>query len=78
MYKVIRFKLAELLKKKGYSDHLGRIKWRQAADDIGISHVALWKMVRNEKYNPSLEMLDKLCDSLKCGPGDILEYKKGS
>lgn len=76
MYKVIKFKLAELLEKKGYTDHLGRITWRKAAEDLGISHVALWKMVRNEKYNPSLEMLDRLCEFFKCGPGDVLEYRK--
>lgn len=76
MFKVIRFKLKELLKKKGYTDDIGRIRWRKAAEDIGCSHVALWKMAENEKYNPSMEMLDRLCQKLKCGLEDILEYRK--
>lgn len=73
---MIKFKLAELLKKKGYMDKHGRIKWRQASEEIGISHVALWKMAKNEDYNPSLEMLDRLCEFFKCPLGEILEHRK--
>jgi len=45
------------------------------AKEIGISHLPIWKMANGEAYNPSLEMLDKLCKFFKCKPGDILEYK---
>lgn len=76
MFDVIRFKLEEQLKRHGYVDKHGRITWRKAAKDLGISHVALWKMATHEDYNPSLEMLDRLCNHFKCGPGDILEHKK--
>lgn len=75
MFKVIRFKLAKLLNK--YEDEKGRVRYRALAKAIGISHVALWKIANNEPYNPSLEMLDKLCAYFKCAPGDLLEYKKG-
>ncbi len=75
MFKVIRFKLTRLL--KDLEDVKGRVRYRALAKEIGISHVALWKMANNEPYNPSLEMLDKLCAYFKCAPGDLLEYKKG-
>ena len=75
MFKVIRFNLAKLLKK--YEDEKGRVRYRALAKEIGISHVALWKMANNEPYNPSLEMLDKLCAFFNRSPGELLEYKKG-
>ena len=66
------FTLKELIKKKGYGD----IPCRKLAEDIGISHVPLWKMLNSKPYNPSLEMLDKLCKYLKCQVKDIIKYKR--
>ncbi len=76
MAKRIQFKLTELLIQESYTDGIGRIKWREAAEKIGISHVALWKMANNEPYNPSLAMLERLCEFFKCEPGDLLKYQK--
>ena len=73
MIQVIEIKLRELIKKKGYES----VSYRKLAKQVGISHLPLWKMVKGEPYNPSLDMLDKLCRFFKCKPGDILEYKKG-
>ena len=72
MIGVIDIKLRELIKKKGYKG----ASYRKLAKEIGISHLPIWKMANGEAYNPSLEMLDKLCSFFKCKPGDILEYKK--
>lgn len=72
MLMVVSFKLRELLQQKGH----GEKAYRELAEEMGISHVPLWKMLNNKPYNPSLEMLDKLCTYLKCQPGDILAYKK--
>lgn len=72
MIKVIRFKLAEYLKKKGYDE----TSYRELAREMGIDHVTLWKMMKGKPYNPSLELLNRLCTFLKCQPGDLLEYKK--
>lgn len=72
MITVIKFKLAELLKKKGYNTQ----SYRALAQDIGIDHVSLWKIMNKKPYNPSMAMLDKLCNFLKCQPGDVLEYRK--
>jgi DNA-binding Xre family transcriptional regulator len=72
MLKVIRIKLKEIIDEKGYGDW----SYRALAKEIGVSHLPLWKMAAGEPYNPSLEMLDKLCSYFKCKPGDLLEYKK--
>lgn len=78
MIRVIYSKLQQVIDKghhKGKSD-------RQLAAELGISHVALWKLRTGWKdkdgkpYNPSLEMLDRLCSFFKCKVGDILEYRK--
>ena len=72
MINVIRFKLSELLGKRGYDTK----SYREIAKEAGIDHVSLWKMINGKTYNPSLDMFDRLCRYLKCQPGDILEYKK--
>lgn len=73
MIEMIKIKLTELLKKKGYIDK----PYREMSEEIGVDHVSLWKMIKGEKYNPSLETLDKLCDFFGCQPGDLLEHKRG-
>lgn len=72
MLMVVHIKLREILEKKGH----GKKPYRQLAEEMGISHVPLWKMLNGEPYNPSLEMLDKVCGFLKCQPGDILKRGK--
>lgn len=72
MIMVVAFKLHEMIKKKG----LGDVPYRKLAEEIGITHVPLWKMLNGKDYNPSLPMLDKLCKYFQCQIGDILEYKK--
>ncbi|MBX7147711.1 helix-turn-helix transcriptional regulator [bacterium] len=72
MIKVITFKLKELLKKEGYEGW----SYRKLAKEIGVSHLPIWKMLNNAPYNPSLEMLDKLCSFLKVQPGDLLKHQK--
>ena len=73
MLKVIKIKLAEIIKESKYKD----LSYRELAKEIGISHLPLWKMAMEKPYNPSLDMIDKLCDFFKCRPGDLLEHKKG-
>lgn len=73
MLKVIRIKLAEIIKESKYKDW----SYRQLAKAVGVSHLPLWKMVMGKPYNPSLEMIDRICDFFKCKPGELLEYKKG-
>ena len=72
MIQVIKMRLQELIKEKGYEG----VSYRKLAQEIGISHLPLWKMAKGESYNPSLEMLDKLCRFFKCKPGDLLKCVK--
>ncbi|VVB63107.1 Cro/C1-type HTH DNA-binding domain protein [uncultured archaeon] len=72
MLMVVDIKLREILEKRGHSGK----PYRQLAQEIGISHVPLWKMLNGEPYNPSLEMLDKICTFLRCQPGDILRRRR--
>lgn len=72
MIQVINFKLEQLLNKRGFTE----TSYRELADNIGIDHVSLWKMIKGKPYNPSLSMLDKLCKFFKCQPGDLLVHIK--
>lgn len=67
---MIVIKLDELIKKK-----MPGISNRQLAKDIGMSHVALHFMRTGKSYNPSLEMLDRLCTFFKCDVADIIEHR---
>lgn len=71
MIKVIKLKIDELIKKKGFEEK----SLRSIAKEMGISHVTLWDLLHKKNYNPSLAMLDRLCEFFKCKPGDLLEYK---
>ncbi|QQR81587.1 MAG: helix-turn-helix domain-containing protein [Deltaproteobacteria bacterium] len=69
---MIEIKLKELIKEKGYEG----VSYRKLSKEIGISHLPLWKMANGEDYNPSLQMLDKLCAFFDAQPNDLLVYKK--
>lgn len=69
---MVRLKLEELIKKR----KLDSVSNRALAKQIGISHVALYKMRKGQSYNPTLLMLDMLCMFFKCNVEDILEYCK--
>lgn len=62
------------------SKHKGKTD-RELAKEIGVSHVAIWKMRTGWKdknsypYNVSLEVLDRLCKFFKCDVGDIIKKK---
>ena len=78
MLQMIASKLQQVIDK---STHKGKND-RELAKELGISHVALWKLRTGWKdkngmaYNPSLPMLDRLCRFFKCEVGDILKYRK--
>ncbi len=78
MLQMITSRLQQVIHK---SPHKGKSD-RVLAKELGISHVALWKLLtawkdsNGKPYNPSLEMLDRLCCFFKCKLGDILEYRR--
>ncbi|MFA4971713.1 MAG: helix-turn-helix domain-containing protein [bacterium] len=78
MLQMIASRLQQVIDKGSHQGKSDRV----LATELGISHVALWKLRTGWKdkdskpYNPSLEMLDRLCKFFKCKVGDILEYRK--
>lgn len=66
---LIQIKLRELLKRERYSI-------KAVSDATGI-HVNTLSVICNHKTNSiSFPVLEKLCNFLKCGINDIIEYKK--
>lgn len=72
MIRVIKMRLQKVIDEKGYKGW----SYRKLSKAIGISHLPLYKMLTGQPYNPSLDMLDKLCRFFRCKPGDILEQVK--
>ena len=72
MIRLIRYKLKELLEKRGLAD----LPYREIGDRLGVDHVIIWKILNGKDYNPGLSFLNKLCKALKCQVADLLEYVK--
>ena len=64
----INIKLKDVLKERGYTIV-------KLSNEIDITPTNLSKLINNKVSEIKLETLNKICDVLKCSPGDILEYK---
>jgi putative transcriptional regulator len=42
------------------------------AKQTGISHTTLWRLKKDKALGINFETLEKICEALKCQPGDIL------
>jgi putative transcriptional regulator len=42
------------------------------AKETGISHTTLWRLKKGKALGINFETLEKLCQALKCEPGDVL------
>ena len=42
------------------------------AKETGISHTTLWRLKKDKALGINFETLEKICDALKCQPGDVL------
>lgn len=60
------YKLLDLINRRG----IGKEELRKEA---GFSSATMAKISKNEYV--SLEVIDKICRTLDCQPGDILEYQ---
>ena len=45
---------------------------KDLAKRLGLSHATLHRIERGN-YNPSLRVLEELCEALDCRPGDLFE-----
>ena len=44
------------------------------AKETGISHTTLWRLKKGRALGINFETLVKICETLKCQPGDVLSY----
>jgi len=42
------------------------------AKETGISHTTLWRLKKGKALGINFETLEKICQALKCQPGDVL------
>jgi putative transcriptional regulator len=42
------------------------------AKETGISHTTLWRLKKGKALGINFDTLEKLCQALKCQPGDVL------
>lgn len=62
---MIEIRIDELLKNEGRSFY-----W--LAKETGISHTTLWRLKKAKALGINFETLEKICETLKCQPGDVL------
>jgi len=62
---VIEIRINELLK-----DHSRSFYW--LAKETGISHTTLWRLKKGKALGINFDTLEKLCQALRCKPGDVL------
>ena len=63
----ININLKNIIKEKGYTIV-------KLSNEINITPANLSKLINNRVSEIKLDTLNKICDVLKCTPGDILEY----
>jgi len=44
------------------------------AKETGISHTTLWRLKKGKALGINFETLEKMCQALKCQPGDVLSF----
>lgn len=64
---MIRFRLDKLLEARGWSDY-------KLAQESGVGANVVGKYRRNLVRRPDLAIVNKLCEALKCGAGELLEH----
>jgi putative transcriptional regulator len=48
------------------------------AKETGISHTTLWRLKKGKALGINFETLEKICQTLKCQPGDIMIVSDGN
>ena len=42
------------------------------AKETGVSHTTLWRLKKGKAVGINFETLEKICNALRCQPGDVL------
>ena len=70
---MILVKLREAM--NGYRQRTGeRLTYELLAQRTGLSRPTLESLSSRATYNPRLSTIDKLCQVLRCTPGELLEF----
>jgi len=70
---MLRFKLKELIAEKEFQE--GRvITLVEIAESTGIHRMTLSKLANHRGYNPSADILDRLCTYFKCRIESLVEH----
>ena len=64
---MIEIRIDALLETRGRSFY-----W--LAKETGISHTTLWRLKKGKALGINFETLEKMCEVLKCQPGDVLSH----
>jgi DNA-binding Xre family transcriptional regulator len=73
---MISVKLREAM--EAYRRRTGeRLTYDSLAQKTGLSVATLQSLAARTTYNTTLSTVEKLCRSLQCSPGDILELSPG-
>ena len=48
------------------------------AKQTSISHTTLWRLKKGKALGINFDTLEKLCQALRCQPGDVLSLSNGS
>jgi putative transcriptional regulator len=67
---MIEIRIDELLEKRERSFY-----W--LAKQTGISHTTLWRLKKGKALGINFATLEKICETLDCEPGDLLNFNKG-
>jgi len=70
---MLRFRLKELIADKEFRE--GRvITMLEVANATGVHRMTLSKLANNRGYNPTAEVLDRLCTFFGCPIQDLVEH----
>ncbi|MCP9493363.1 MAG: helix-turn-helix domain-containing protein [Pyrinomonadaceae bacterium MAG19_C2-C3] len=64
---MIEVRINQLLKKQGHT-----LYW--LAKETGISYLALSNLAKGNTSSISFSLLESVCQALKCGTSDVLDY----
>lgn len=68
---MINIRVDELLKGHGRTFY-----W--LAKETSISHTTLWRLKKGKAFGINFETLEKICQALRCQPGDVLSLTNGN
>lgn len=63
---MIRVQIDELLRERKRSFY-----W--LSKETGVSHTTLWRLKKDKAQGITFNTLQKICEALKCQPGDVLK-----